>query len=316
MSLTAELNLTRKIGAEYEMAVPLVGVGTGRDVQQTLANVLTANGIRAIARGYDHSLLEDSIDVAVETDSSVQGESRYEGVHWFPVEVKTRILNGIADWERIVPKTLEICRYMGARVNTSTGHHLHLSFDEIRERATVIRSLYNVLHRFDPVLFGLVAPSRRQNHYCRPLPAGNAKLLHGCRHLACFKRALSSMDRYYGLNMTHLWGTGPRIEFRYHHGTLEPIKARHWLRFCLQLVQHAVTRNCQSGEQLPNDRKSFDRLLVSCGFKVNTKVYSAVSRELRETGRYMLRRWKSFNGATALPRTSRNPTGTTNESEA
>jgi hypothetical protein len=41
-------------------------------------------------------------------------------------------------------------------------------------------------------------------------------------------------------------------------------------------------------------------MLVSIGLKVNSKVYSVVSPELRETGRFMLRRWKHFNGDVSL----------------
>ena len=82
--LLAELNRTRKIGCEYEMTVPCIGRGNGRDVQETLAAVLTANGIRAIARGYDQSLLPRDVDIAVEYDASVQGESKYAGITWFP----------------------------------------------------------------------------------------------------------------------------------------------------------------------------------------------------------------------------------------
>jgi len=292
--LIAELNRTRRIGAEYEMTVPLVGTGTGADVQQTLARVLTANGIGAIARGYSHAPVPDGADVAVESDSSVEGESRYQGIVWHPVEIKTRILNGYDDWETVVPKMLEISKYMGARVNTSCGHHLHCSIPEFKEDPRVIRSLWNLLHRFEPVIFGLLAPSRRHSNFCRPLPLAS-KL--GANTRLGFRRLLRAYDRYQGLNVTHLFDDHPRIELRYCQGLLDAMKARHWIRFCLQIVQHAVvTRNCQAAPfPLPNDRKSLDKLLVTAGFKVNTRVYAKVSPELRETGRYLLKRWKQFN---------------------
>jgi hypothetical protein len=293
--LVSELNRTRRIGAEYEMTVPLVGSGSGADVQQTLARVLTANGIRAIARGYSHDPVPAGVDLAVEYDSSVQGESRYAGISWFPVEVKTRILAGYDDWEAVVPKTLEIAKYLGARVNISTGHHLHLSLDEFKENPRVARSLWNLVHRFEPLVFGLVAPSRRHSQFTRPLPS-TAKLLHGANSVRTLKRVLSGFDRYYGLNLTRLFDDAPRIELRYHHGTLDVTKARHWLRFSLQLIQHAVTRNAQAAPApLANDRKALDKLLVTAGFKVNTRVYAKVSPELRETGKYMLKRWKQLN---------------------
>ena len=78
--LAVAVNRTRTIGVEYEATVPLVGAGCGQDVQRTLAGVLTANGLRAVARGYRHDPLPPGMDLAVEYDSSVQGETRYRGV--------------------------------------------------------------------------------------------------------------------------------------------------------------------------------------------------------------------------------------------
>jgi hypothetical protein len=37
-------------------------------------------------------------------------------------------------------------------------------------------------------------------------------------------------------------------------------------------------------------------MLVTIDLKVNTKVYSSVDPALRETGKYVLRSWKKFNG--------------------
>jgi hypothetical protein len=41
-------------------------------------------------------------------------------------------------------------------------------------------------------------------------------------------------------------------------------------------------------------------MLISCGFKVNNNVYSDVSVELRETGKWLIDRWKKFNGSVSL----------------
>ena len=303
--LTAEINRTRPIGVEYEMTLPLVGTGSGNDVQQVIARVLTANGLPAIARGYSHAPLPAGTDLAVEYDGSVEGESHYQGITWHSVELKTRILTGIEEWERIVPRALAICRYMGARVNRSCGHHVHLGLDEVESDPRVLRSLYNVFDRYDPAIFGLVSPSRRTCGYAQPIPH-RAKHLHGCRTLECFRRALSGWERRIALNLTHVFESSPHIELRYHQGTLDADKARHWLRFCLQMTEHAVKRNCQAApKQVENTRSGLERLLVSCGFKVNAGIYGQVSPELRETGRYLLKRWKAFNGAQSLrPSTS------------
>lgn len=292
--LRATINRTRLIGTEFEMTLPCVGTGNGMDVQRTLAAVLSANGIRAVARQYSHEPLPANADVAVEYDNSVQGETRYQGITWHSVEIKTRILNGIDDWERVVPKTLDIARYMGARVNQSTGHHVHLALPEVLTKPKMIRSLTALVGRIEPVMFGMLAPSRRSNRFCAPLAAPG---LAECKTLADFESHLRGTSRHTGLNLTRVTGSSPRIEFRHHQGTLDATKARHWLRFLLQVVEHAITRNCQSlSEPLLNDRKGFERMATAVGLRVNSKIYRTVSPELSETASYLLRRWKHFNG--------------------
>lgn len=298
--LTAALNTTRTIGAEYEMTVPLVGSGDGMDIQRTLAQVLSANGVRAVARPYSHTPVPNNADVAVEYDTSVRGESRYEGIRWFPVEVKTRVLSGVQDWEAVVPPMLDICRYLGARVNPSCGHHLHLGFPEVKDDPRHVRSIWNLFHRYNDVIFGLVAPSRRHSTFCRPMPPAT-KILHGANSIRTIRRRLSNYDRYCALNLTHLFGDAPRVELRHRDSTLEADKARHWLRFCMRLVDHSITRTCQAAAvPVENNRKGLERLLVGVGLKVNSKVYSEVAPELRETGKHMLKRWKQFNGDISL----------------
>lgn len=287
------------------MAVPIMGAGGGPDVQETIAGILSRNGIRACARSYSHAPVPAHCDVAVENDGSIVGEQRFQGVRWAQVEVKTRILNGMSDWELVVPKTLEILNYCGGRITASCGYHVHIGFPEFRHDPTIVRSLYNLVHRYEQVLLGLVAPSRRNNSYCRPLPPAS-KFLHGVNTRLRIRRRLASLDRYHGLNLTHLWGDSPRIEIRYGSGTLEAEKARHWTRLCGRLLDHSVTRACKAAPApLLNDRKGIERLLVSIGLKVNSKVYSQVDPELRNTGRFLLARWKHFNGKVSMREVSK-----------
>lgn len=293
--LTAELSRTRRLGAEFEFAIPQIGTGDASDVRRILADILNQNGVSAVAREYSHRPVPPGCDVAVEYDASIRGESRYRGIRWQNIELKTRVLNGLDDWEAIIPKALAICRYLGGRVNASTGHHLHVEFEEAIYDATIIRSLYNLIHRYEPLIFGLVAPSRLRSSYSMPLPDRPGHLAR-CRSLGCFRQALGGLSRQHGVNWTHLWGAAPRIEYRYHGGTLEVEKARHWARFLLRLTDHATMRRCKSsGAKLENNRANLDKMLVTLGLKVNSRVYSKVAPELRETGRYLLKRWKSLN---------------------
>jgi hypothetical protein len=295
--LSSTLNRSRRIGIEIEMAIPLIGGGSQQDLRVKMAQILTANGLRAAARSYSHAPVGDNLDVVVEHDNSVVGESVYRQIDWVSIEVKSRILNGTADFDAVVKKLCDISRYLGARQNRSTGVHLHLDFPELRDGPERLRSFYNLAHRFEPVVFGLVAPSRRENSYCKTMPSP-PKFFHTCRTINECQNALNlaGYDRYWGFNLTHAFGSTPRIEFRQHQGSLDFEKLRHWRNLCLRLVDHSLQRNCKATPRpLTNDKASLMRMLVTLGLKPNTRVFKTVDPDLRETGRFLLRRWKQLN---------------------
>lgn len=299
--LSSTLNRSRKIGIEIEMAIPLIGGGRAQDLRAKMAQILTANGLKAAARSYSHAPVSEGLDLVVEHDNSIVGESVFQGVEWCQTEVKTRILNGTTDFDAVVKKLCDISRYLGARQNRSTGVHLHLDFPELRDGPERLRSFYNLAQRFEPVVFGLVAPSRRQNAYCKALPSPS-KFFHKCRTLNECQSSLILVgyDRYWGFNLTHVFGPRPRIEFRQHQGSLDYEKLRHWRNLCLRLIDHSLQRECKAAPKpLSNDKASLMRLLVTLGLKPNTRVFTVVDPELRETGRFLLRRWKALNTASA-----------------
>ena len=295
MGLVSTLNRTRKIGSEFEGFIIITGSGDAHSAQESLAQALAANGIRAIARGYSHDPLPLGVMAAVEYDSSIVPEQRYQGIRWAQIEVKTAKLNGLDEWEQVVPPMLEILRYAGLRVNASTGHHIHLSFDEIHDDARNVRSIWNLYHRFNDVLFGLVAPSRRNNTFCHSLP-NESKILHGANRIRELRRRLNRFNRYMAVNFQHLFDDEPRIELRSHHGTLDAVKARAWLHLHLAMFDHAVRRSCMAAPaSLPNTRKSFDALVTTIGMKPNTRVYAQVDPALRASAKLLLKAWKKFN---------------------
>lgn len=289
----------RDLGIEVEAVVGYLGMGGNSEVQQSLADLFRANGISAVSSGYSHAPV--NTDLRVETDSSLSfADCPYQGVRVASIEVKTRILNGVDDFKRVVPKALDIMRFAGARVNATTGMHVHVSVPEIARDPKIIRSVYNLLHKYQFVLYGLCPASRQTSRYCQPLPA-TPNLLKNCRSMRCFRRALGNLDRYHIVNFTHLWDSVPRLEFRLFASTLNPTKAAAYTRLVCGLVDHAVRRSVQSVDQpLPNDRRSLESLLVSTGFKVNSGIYSTVSPEMRETGRWLLYRWFELHGRQAL----------------
>ncbi len=296
MGLSSSINSTRKIGSEFEGFIILTGSGDARSAQESLAHALSQNGIPAIARGYSPEPLPPGIKAAVEYDSSIVPEQRYRGIRWAQIEVKTCKLDGIDEWEAIVPPMLDLLKYAGLRVNQSTGHHLHLSFDEVTEDARNARSLWNLYHRHQETLFHLVSESRRNNSYCRALP-NEPKLLHGANSMRELRRRLSRLDRYYFLNTTRLvTEDAPRIEIRSHHGTLDATKARAWLHLHMAMLDHAARRSCQAAPApLVADRKSFDALMTTIGMKPNSRVYKFVDPIFRASAKALLKTYKKFN---------------------
>lgn len=295
MGLVSSLNRTRKIGPEFEGYIILTGSGDARSAQDSLAHALSQNGVPSIARHYSHDPLPPGIKAAVEYDASIVPEQRYRGIRWAAIEVKTCKLDGIDEWEAVVPPMLDLLRYAGLKVNHSTGHHLHLSFDEVSDDPRHVRSLWNLYHRHQDTLFHLVSESRRNNSYCRRLP-NEAKFLHGANSVRELRSRLTRFDRYNWLNLTHLFDPSPRVELRSHQGTLDPAKARAWLHLHLAMFDHAVRRVCQAAPStLPADRKSFDSLMVTIGCKPNSRVYAQVDPVLRASAKALLKTYKKFN---------------------
>ena len=155
----------RRLGCEIECVVPIIGRGDNNDVQELLAQVLSNHGINAVARSYSHSPIPSDCKVVVEHDSSLRDESKYAGLRWSKIEVKTAPMT-YRELEQVLPTALDIVNYFGARVNASCGLHVHHHLPEVLDRPQVARNLQHLWWRFHRVIYGLVAPSRRSNTYC------------------------------------------------------------------------------------------------------------------------------------------------------
>jgi hypothetical protein len=297
--LKAVLNKNRKLGVEFEMFLPRLGAASGTDVQNSLAQILSSNGLPAIARSYSSSPLPAGYDFAVEYDTSIQGTWTWNNVPFAPIELKTRILNRIDDFDSKVVKALNICQDLGAKTNSTTGFHLHCGFPEIQENPRHMASLYNLFLHFEPLVFSILAPSRTNNQYCLAISEGK-NYLDRCKTMDDYRRLLGNRSRKHGLNLIHLFGSQPHIEFRYHHGTTNPDKARNWVVFCLAMVEHAIRRNIRAMDQLPKSRTNLEKVLIACGFKVNNNTYSQVCSEIRSNGKWLLERFYTFQGKTSL----------------
>jgi hypothetical protein len=294
MGLVAEIT-DRRLGLEIEGLIPLVGLGSGRDVQNLLAQILTNHGISATARGYSREPIPPGYLLAIEHDSSIRDETRYQGLSWSKIEAKTSPMT-YRELNEVLPTALDIINYIGARVNLSCGLHVHVSLAEVVERPLIARNLQHLWWRFHPVLYGLVAPSRKSNSYCVPPRSEDARLYDDCDSYPRLCQKLRQVSRYNGLNLTNLADRNRlTVEWRLHHGSTDWQKIRCWTLLVLRLVEHAAARSCQyHPHPAPNTRAGLNALLISTGLKPNSRVYPKVDRELRQVGRFLLRRWKHF----------------------
>lgn len=266
------------------------------DVQQLMSSVLTAQGLRACARSYTHQPIPQGTLFAVEHDSSIRDEQRYAGISWAKVELKTAPLTW-SDLARVLPPALDIVDYLGARTNVSTGLHVHHHLPEVVEHPEVVRNLMHLWWRFHRVIYGLVAPSRRQNQYCKAPSAEDATRFDGIASYSRLAAKLARCDRYMGVNLTNLVSHERQtVEWRLHGGTTDWNKIKAWVLATQRWTEHAVARSCHyRPEPVANTQGGLNALLVATGLKPNSRIYHKVEKDLRQVGRFLLKRWKRFN---------------------
>ena len=190
-----------------------------------------------------------ALRVSVQEDGSIRGVPAGHT----DAEFCTPPTRGDALEETVKRLCSELAR-VGAGVNRSCGLHVHVDARSmpIEKRLAIIR-LYSAV---EPRLYACVAPSRRDGHFCeawgRALTPGVLdttkpaymreealdRLLYGSLEEAeRYKRnKYKPESRYHGLNMS-AWDIHGTIEFRAHHGTLNPEKVLGWAAVCSALVQ-------------------------------------------------------------------------------
>lgn len=293
--LTAELNKTRKIGIEIECVLADTSGATRYQVQQRLATIFTANGLPSVAREYSHEPVPEGMVLCIEYDSSLVGNHEgWNGLTFHQLEIKTKPLNGLTEYLAVIPKMVKLASFLNLQVNKSCGLHVHLDTSEEVQNPTFIKSLLNLAYRFEPVIYGLVPPSRKNCGYCAPLPDLRESWSR-CRNRMSYQRLLAGWARYTGVNMNHVLSDNSRIEFRWGGSSLDAEKITSWVVMLNRLVDAATTRNAQTPrEQVENNRAGLQKMLVTLGLLTNTRVWTA-SKDLAPYRRYIIRRWKQLN---------------------
>jgi hypothetical protein len=150
-------------------------------------------------------------------------------------EIVSPVLKG-ADGLRQLKAVCDWLNAVGAKVNRSTGFHVHVGFDR-RDKAG-LRRLVSLVANFEKALYASTGThSREQGDYCRPVQTDQS-------YQQAFKDAVAEagyLERYHVLNLTNLLGRGkPTVEFRVFAGTTNATKALGYVRLCLGIVEKAL----------------------------------------------------------------------------
>lgn len=122
-----------------------------------------------------------------------------------------------------VPVVNEMCDFL--KTYEQNGGFKELNMEAAVEFLSVV----------EPVIRSMLPLSRRYNTYCLPLVSAHRPYTNSGR-----SSITSGLTRYTGFNLCSFSEHGT-IEVRYHEGTVNAEKIRHWVRLCTALIHKAVT---------------------------------------------------------------------------
>lgn len=189
----------------------------------TIGTIASRHGMDFRHEGYNHT--DHRGHYKLVSDASIHGND--------PCECVSPILGNTEQGFSSLKECCAILNESGARVNRSTGLHVHVGGNISEKQYCNVFANYYYL---EAVIDSFMSPSRRNgNTYCKPL-RGN--ISENGLTAATTAREISNVfngDRYYKINAT-AWGRHHTIEFRQHQGSTNYEKIAAWARFCIKLV--------------------------------------------------------------------------------
>lgn len=189
-----------------------------------LIRTATNNGVEMHSEGYNHR--DNDRYYKLVSDGSIIGSQ--------PVECVSPILNGNEGGLDTLQATCRSLEAVGARVNKSTGLHVHVGGNITDTQYVNTFNNYNLLY---DVICSFLAPSRRKggecSRWCMPFRHEHVPTFRNATNPSRIIEALGS--RYFCVN-PESWRRHHTIEFRQHQGTTDFEKISMWVRFCVRLV--------------------------------------------------------------------------------
>lgn len=199
----------------------------------------TARRVAVRSEGYNHT--DNRRYYKLVSDSSIQGEE--------PVECVSPILQGAAGMDSL-KSVCEALNEVGARVNRSTGLHVHFDASGITDVhfCRIVKNYRQIERAIDS--FMPVSRRADNNFFCKSL-----KTLQYLQGIESRDRLIRAIDtRYYKVNVLAFQRHGT-IEFRQHGGTTDFTKIERWIFFLRKLIAYSekneLTSNVDTIEELP-----------------------------------------------------------------
>lgn len=173
------------------------------------------------------------------SDGSISGE--------YGQEVVSPILKG-KKGESSLKKVCESLNSVGAKVNRSTGLHVHFGAEKMSDEHFV--NIFKNYQALEATIDSFMPSSRRgrANEYCQTLANLDYS---GC----CTKDDVAriNISRYRKVN-AHAYMSHKTIEFRQHSGTTDYNKILNWINFLRKLIVFSFDKNidrCDAIEEIP-----------------------------------------------------------------
>jgi len=186
-------------------------------------------------------------------------------------EAVSPVLRG-AEGIRQVQIVCEALRNAGARVARCSGLHVHHGVSDLR--LDDWKALYRNWANSERAIQGLVAPSRRTNHFCSPLDRRAVARMESLRSLD--SHGIGSVSgtayrsRFRSLN-TRSYPNHGTVEVRLHQGTTDARKILAWVEFGQAMIEAA-----RAGVALrETDTASLLSRLAEFGLSDETRSYLA-----------------------------------------
>jgi hypothetical protein len=195
-------------GVEFETCIPFGAISVG--------NYHNGRAIQGLPEGWE-----------AQSDCSIRCPANHNAA-----EIVSPVLRG-ADGIRQIKIVCDWLQSIGAKVNRSTGFHVHIGWDG---DLAALKRLTCYVSNFEKALFASTGThSREVGHFCQPIRSSQS-------YIERFRDGTTAglpTQRYHALNLTNLGTNRNTVEFRVFAGTINATKAIGYIRLCLGLVEKA-----------------------------------------------------------------------------